>query len=84
MKGIQYVTDDMGKRTAVLIHLVEWGEIQEDIQDVLVSESRKNENIVSQKMNRASKTIQLRTAAMSILLKRKLELLINSLFRLSM
>jgi hypothetical protein len=49
MKGIQYVTDDMGKRTAVLIHLAEWGEIWEDIQDVLVSESCKNENTISWK-----------------------------------
>jgi len=49
MKGIQYVTNEVGKRTAVLIDLLEWGEIWEDIQDVLVSESRKNENTVSWK-----------------------------------
>ena len=49
MKGIQYVTDDMGKRTAVLIHLAEWGEIWEDIQDVLISEARKNESTISWK-----------------------------------
>lgn len=53
MKGIHYVTDDAGKRTAVLINLAEWGEIWEDIQDVLVSESRKNENTVSWKKLRA-------------------------------
>lgn len=53
MKGIQYVTNDEGKRTAVLINLAEWGEIWEDIQDVLVSESRKNENTVSWKKLRA-------------------------------
>jgi hypothetical protein len=53
MKGIQYVTDDRGKRTAVLINLAEWGEIWEDIQDILVSESRKNESTVSWKKLRA-------------------------------
>jgi len=43
MKGIQFVTDDTGKRTAVLISLEEWGEIWEDIYDIMVSDSRKNE-----------------------------------------
>ena len=43
MKGIQFVTDDTGKRTAVLISLSEWGDIWEDFYDILVSESRKEE-----------------------------------------
>jgi hypothetical protein len=47
MKGIQFVTDETGKRTAVLISLDEWGEIWEDIYDVLVSESRKDEPTVA-------------------------------------
>jgi len=46
MKGIQFVTDDTGKRTAVLINLEEWGEVWEDIYDILVSESRRNEPTV--------------------------------------
>lgn len=46
MKGIQYVTDDEGKRTAVLISLEEWGDIWENFYDVLVSESRKEESTV--------------------------------------
>lgn len=46
MKGIQFVTDDTGKRTAVLISLAEWGEIWEDIYDIIVSESRKEEPTV--------------------------------------
>ncbi len=46
MKGIQFVTDDTGKQTAVLISLDEWGEIWEDIYDILVSEARKNEPTV--------------------------------------
>jgi hypothetical protein len=42
-EGIQFVTDDVGKRTAVLINLNDAGEIWEDIYDILVSESRKHE-----------------------------------------
>jgi hypothetical protein len=47
LKGVQYVTDSSGKRIAVLISLEEWGEIWEDLYDVLVSESRKDEPTVS-------------------------------------
>jgi len=43
MQGIQFVTDEAGKRTAVLISLDEWGEIWEDIYDILISESRRDE-----------------------------------------
>ena len=43
MKGIQYITDEAGQRTAVIIDLTEWGEVWEDIYDVLVSESRRDE-----------------------------------------
>jgi len=47
LRGVQYVTDSAGKRTAVLISLEEWGELWEDIYDVFVSESRKDEPTVS-------------------------------------
>jgi len=53
MRDIQYVTDDMGKRTAVLINLAEWGEIWEDIYDILVSGSRKHETTGSWKKLKA-------------------------------
>lgn len=46
MKGIQFVVDDTGKKRAVLIDLSEWGELWEDIYDVLVSQSRKDEPTV--------------------------------------
>ncbi len=46
MKGIQFVTDDTGKKTAVLIDLEEWGELWEDFYDILISESRKDEPTV--------------------------------------
>jgi hypothetical protein len=43
MKGIQFVVDDAGKKKAVLIDLAEWGEVWEDIYDVLVARSREDE-----------------------------------------
>jgi hypothetical protein len=46
LKGIQYLVDDSGKRTAVVIDLEEWGELWEDIYDVIVSEGRKTEPTV--------------------------------------
>jgi hypothetical protein len=46
MKGIQFVVDDAGNKKAVLIDLSEWGEIWEDIYDVLVARSRENEPTV--------------------------------------
>jgi hypothetical protein len=46
MKGIQFVVDDTGKKKAVLIDLSEWGELWEDLYDVLVAQSRKDEPTV--------------------------------------
>ncbi|MGA9755770.1 MAG: hypothetical protein WBV23_11580 [Desulfobaccales bacterium] len=46
MKGIQFVVDDTGKKKAVLIDLLEWGELWEDIYDVLVAQSRRGEPMV--------------------------------------
>jgi hypothetical protein len=46
MKGIQFVIDETGKKKAVLINLEEWGEVWEDIYDVLVSQARKGEPTV--------------------------------------
>ena len=47
LKGVQYLVDGSGKRTAVVISLKEWGEIWEDLYDVLVSESRKDKPTVA-------------------------------------
>ena len=46
MKGIQFVIDDTGKKRAVILNLEEWGELWEDIYDILVSESRRGEPTV--------------------------------------
>jgi hypothetical protein len=43
MSGFQYVTDEKGRKVAVQIDLKKFGEIWEDIEDVLVSRSRRQE-----------------------------------------
>lgn len=47
MKGIQFVVDEHGRKTAVLIDLAEWGELWEDFYDGLVAESRRSEPTIS-------------------------------------
>ena len=41
--GIQYVTDERGRRTAVIISLELWGGVWEDFLDVLTAEARAGE-----------------------------------------
>ncbi len=43
MTGIQYATDEKGRKVAVRIDLTRHRRLWEDIQDVLVSRSRQNE-----------------------------------------
>ncbi len=46
MTGIQFVTDEKGRKVAVQLDLKKHRELREDIEDVLVSRSRKNEKRV--------------------------------------
>ena len=43
IKGIQYVVDESGERTAVLIDLKEHRELWEDLYDTLIAEQRRDE-----------------------------------------
>ena len=43
MTGIQYVTDEKGPKVAVQIDLTKHRELWEDLQDVLISRSRRHE-----------------------------------------
>ena len=43
MTGLQYVTDERGRKVAVQIDLRKHRELWEDIEDVLVSRSRRHE-----------------------------------------
>jgi len=46
MTGIQFITDDKGQRTAAVIDLKKHSALWEDIQDVLVAQSRRREKSV--------------------------------------
>ena len=46
MEGIQYVTNDDGKRVAVQIDLRQHAGLWEDIQDAIVANSRRQEKSV--------------------------------------
>jgi hypothetical protein len=43
MTGIQFITDEKGRKTAAVIDLKKHKALWEDIQDVLVSQSRRHE-----------------------------------------
>jgi len=43
VNGIQFVTDDKGRKVAVQLDLKKHRKLWEDIEDVLVSRSRRNE-----------------------------------------
>ena len=43
MTGIQYLTDEKGRRVAVQIDLKKHRELWEDVEDVLVSRARRSE-----------------------------------------
>jgi PHD/YefM family antitoxin component YafN of YafNO toxin-antitoxin module len=43
VEGIQFVTDDKGRKTAVLIDLKKYGELWEDIYDSLTAKRRAGE-----------------------------------------
>jgi hypothetical protein len=47
MGGIQFLTDEKGQKTAAVIDLKTHKALWEDIQDVLVSRSRRNEKATS-------------------------------------
>lgn len=47
MTGIHFITDEKGHRTAAVIDLKKHKGLWEDIQDVLVSRSRRHERGVS-------------------------------------
>ena len=55
MTGIQFVTDDKGRRTAVLIDLKKHGALWEDFWDGLVSESRRKEKSIPYREYRANR-----------------------------
>lgn len=63
MNGIQFVTDEKGRRVAVQIDLKKYGAIWEDFWDGLVSESRRNEKSVPYEQYRAKRLKRARKRA---------------------
>jgi hypothetical protein len=55
MSGIQFVTDEKGRKVGVLIDLKKHGAIWEDFWDGLVSESRRKEKAISYGQYRATR-----------------------------
>lgn len=43
MKGIQFLVNDSGEKTSVLIDLQQWGNLWEDFYDAMVSQARQDE-----------------------------------------
>jgi hypothetical protein len=56
MTGIQFVTDDKGRKTAVLIDLKKHRGLWEDFWDGLVCESRRKEKSIPYQEYRANRT----------------------------
>ena len=46
MKGVQFVVDERGTKTAVVINLKHYSELWEDFYDCAVAQARKNEPAV--------------------------------------
>jgi len=61
MKGIQFITDDQGRKTAVLIDLKKYGELWEDIYDSLLAQKRAGEPRETLETVKKMATTKLRT-----------------------
>jgi hypothetical protein len=56
MSGIQFVTDEKGRKVGVLIDPKKHGAIWEDFRDSLVSESRRKENGIPYRASRLKRS----------------------------
>jgi hypothetical protein len=43
MNEIDYITDEKGDKKAIIVSFAKYGALAEDIEDILVAHSRKNE-----------------------------------------
>lgn len=43
IKGVRYLVDDHGKPVAVQLDLKQWGELWEDMQDIILARERADE-----------------------------------------
>ena len=63
MSGIHFVTDEKGRKVAVLIDLKKHGAVLEDFWDGLISESRRNEKSIPYEQYRAKRLKRTRPRA---------------------
>jgi hypothetical protein len=63
MTGIQFVTDDKGRKVAVQIDLKKYGSIWQDFWDGVVSESRRREKSTPYEEYRSSRLKRRRSRA---------------------
>ena len=47
MEGVQFLVNEKGEKTSVLIDLQEWGDLWEDFHDLMVARDRQNESEIS-------------------------------------
>lgn len=60
MTGIQFVTDEKGRKVAVQINLKKYGAVLEDFWDGLISESRRKEKGIPYEEYRAKRLKDIR------------------------
>ena len=53
MKGVNYLIDEKGTKTAVVINLNEYGRIWENFHDIMISNMREKEDKISWKSLKA-------------------------------
>lgn len=63
MTGIQFITDEKGRKTAAVIDLKKHKALWEEIEDGLISESRRKEKGVPYEEYRASRLRRIRPRA---------------------
>jgi hypothetical protein len=63
MTGIQFITDEKGRKTAAVIDLKKHKALWEEIEDGLISESRRKEKGVPYEQYRATRLRRIRPRA---------------------
>jgi hypothetical protein len=63
MTGIQFVTDEKGRKVGILIDLKTHGAVWEDFSDVLISEERRKEKGILYEQYRARRLKRTRSRA---------------------
>ena len=63
MTGIQFVTDEKGRKVAIQIDLKRYGAVLEDFWDGLISESRRKEKGIPYEQYRANRLKRNRSRA---------------------